>query len=1224
MLNKSIKLVIENKLIIVFAVILVLILGAIVSPFNYKFSFLPNYAVATDAIPNLGENQQIVFTEWQGQSPQDIENQITYPLTSKLMGISKVKTVRSSSMFGYSMIYIIFEDNVDFYWARSRILEKLSTISSNFFPKGVHPELGPDATALGQVFWYTLEGRNDNGEVTGGWSLQELRSIQDFYVKNGLSSTEGVSEVASVGGFVKEYQIDVIPEQMRQYGISLEQVVKAIKSSNSDVGAQTIEINKAEYFVRGLGYINSIEDIESTSVVSNDFTPIYIRDIAKVRWGPAPRRGILDKGGAEVVGGVVTASYSENPMRVVANIKSKINEISAGLPEKVLSDGSISKLKIIPFYDRANLVQGTLKTLHKALWLEILITVLVMLVMLRNLKVALLISALLPVTVMAVFVIMKLFGVEANIVALSGIAIAIGTVVDMAIILSENIVRVRNNNPTRPLSISILEASKEVSGAIITAGLTTVISFIPVFSLTGVAGKLFAPLAFTKSVALLVALLITVFVIPPIAALVLNKNYFKRNYYLFEITICLLGGISLYYGNLLGLIALTFGILAALKYYHKISDKNYQNTSIVFAVILITTCLAKYWRPLAYEIGWIGNFLFVVLMIIIVLAPIYFLNKYYESVLNWILSHKKIAVLIPVVLICSGVVIALNTQKEFMPRLDEGEFLLMPTSLPHAGVQENNKVLKKLDIAVASIPEVAYVVGKAGRTSSSLDPAPLSMYENLIHYKSEYILDNNGNPMKFRVNYNGEFETKGGKFISSGISVTKNDLVPDTFGEYYRNWRKHIRSADDIWKEIIKVTELPGVTVAPKLQPIETRLVMLQTGMRSSLGIKIKGQNQNEVERFGLEIEKILKSTDGISPASVYADRVSGKPYLLFDIHRNKIAKYGLSIEKIQSLIEIAVGGKVISEVIDGRERYGIRVRYPRELRSSPEELAAIYVDLPNGATIPINELVSINYEKGPQQIKSEDGYLTSYVIFDKLNEVSEVTAVFNIEQEIQRRIKSNELKVPTGVNYEVSGTYKDHLEAEKTLRFVIPLCLFLIIIILYLQFKSIVTALTVFSSIAVAFAGGFILVWLFGQSWFLNINFGSLNLREVFNVQTVNLSVAVWVGFIALFGIATDDGVVMATYLNQSFNKAQPANIEDIRNKVIAAGKKRLRPCLMTTATTILALLPILTATGKGASIMIPMAIPCLGGMLMVLITLFVVPLLYCWREETVYNKNR
>src|SRR5690606_29970744 len=555
MLNKSIKFLIENKLVAVLLLVLFVGWGTVNAPFNRDTGFLPSNPVAVDAIPDIGENQQIVFTKWDGRSPQDIEDQITYPLTTSLLGIPGVKTIRSSSMFGFSSIYIIFEEDIEFYWSRSRILEKLNSLPSGLLPEGVAPALGPDATALGQIFWYTLEGRDENGNVTGGWDLQELRSIQDYLVKYSLSSASGVSEVASIGGYVQEYQVDVNPELMRQYGINLQQVVMAVKESNRDIGAQTLEINQVEYVIRGLGYVKSVEDIENAVVTSEEFTPIRIKDIATVSLAPAPRRGILDKEGAEVVGGVVVSRYGANPLEVINNVKSKIKEISAGLPAKTLKDGTKSQLTIVPFYDRTELIQETIGTLNEALTLEILITILVIIIMVFNLRASILISGLLPVAVLMVFIAMKLFNVDANIVALSGIAIAIGTMVDVGIILSENIIRhLDKNEENLPVNTVVYNATVEVSGAIITAVLTTIISFIPVFTLIGAEGKLFRPLAFTKTMALTASIIIALFLIPPLAAFLFKKRTYRQYIgYVINTFIALVGCVTIVYGYYLGI-----------------------------------------------------------------------------------------------------------------------------------------------------------------------------------------------------------------------------------------------------------------------------------------------------------------------------------------------------------------------------------------------------------------------------------------------------------------------------------------------------------------------------------------------------------------------------------------------------------------------------------------------------------------------------------------------
>ncbi|NER14807.1 cation transporter [Leptobacterium flavescens] len=1219
MLNKSIKFLIENKLIAVLLLLLFFGWGVSTAPFNWKLDPLPQNPVAVDAIPDIGENQQIVFTKWDGRSPQDIEDQITYPLTTSLLGVPGVKTIRSSSMFGFSSIYIIFEEGVDFYWSRSRILEKLNSLPGGLLPDGVQPALGPDATGLGQIFWYTLEGRDEDGEVTGGWDLHELRSIQDYYVKYGLSSADGVSEVASIGGYIQEYQVDVDPDILKEYNISLQQVVDAVRKSNKDIGAQTLEINRAEYLVRGLGYIKTIEDIENAVITAENFTPVKVKDIARVSLGPAARRGILDKEGAEVVGGVIIARYGANPMEVINNVKDQIAEISPGLPSKTLSDGRLSQLTIVPFYDRTELINETLGTLNEALSLEILITVLVIIIMVFNLRASVLISSLLPLAVLMVFIAMKLFNVDANIVALSGIAIAIGTMVDVGVILSENIIRHLDENTNgKSINTVVYNATSEVSGAIITAVMTTIISFIPVFTMIGAEGKLFRPLAFTKTAALSASILIALFLMPPFAAWLFGwKSPKKHLKNLLNIILLVLGVIGVIQGFYIGLLLVAFALTGLLKQIDSVPAYNSGLINNILAVITIIVLLTAYWRPLGVDKSVFYNLVFVSIFCFGLLGVFTLFRRYYVRILSWALQNKILFLSLPTLILIFGISIWRNTGKEFMPALNEGSFLLMPTSLPHAGIDENKRVVQQLDMAVASIPEIETVVGKSGRVESALDPAPLSMYENIIIYKPEYVLDESGDRMKFKTTEDGLFETRNGNRISSGTRIDKNELIPDKKGTYYRNWRDEIRNPNDIWDEIVSNTRLPGVTSAPKLQPIQTRLVMLQTGMRAPMGIKVKGQNLEQIEAFGLELEEILKEVPGVKREAVFADRIVGKPYLLIDIDREKIARYGLAINDVQSVLEVAIGGKMLTQTVEGRERYGVRVRYPRELRSNPEDLEGIFVPVPNGSPVPLNELVAIRYEQGPQIIKSEDTFLVGYVLFDKLAEEAEVSVVENAEKAIQAKIENGELEVPKGVSYAFTGTYENQIRAEKTLSVVVPLALIIIFLILYFQFRSVSTSLMVFTGIAVAFAGGFLMIWLYGESWFLNFDFLGVNLRELFQMHPINLSVAVWVGFIALFGIATDDGVVMATYLTQTFRRNLPKDKEAVRASIIEAGEKRIRPCLMTTATTILALLPILTSTGRGSDIMIPMAIPSFGGMLIALITLFVVPVLFSWKKE-------
>lgn len=1262
MLNRSIKFLIENKLVAFLLLFLFLGWGIVNAPFNWNTGVLPSDPVAVDAIPDLGENQQIVFSRWTGRSPQDIEDQVTYPLTTTLLGIPGVKTIRSTSMFGFSSIYIIFDEDVEFYWSRSRILEKLNSLPAGLLPEGVNPSLGPDATGLGQIFWYTLEGRDEEGNVTGGWDLHELRSIQDFYVKYGLASASGVAEVASIGGHVLEYQVDVKPELMRQYGVQLEDIVKAVKNSNQDIGAQTLEINKAEYLVRGLGYAKNTEDIASAVVDSEGYISITVGDVAEVTLGPAVRRGILDKEGAEVVGGVVVSRYGANPLEVINNVKERIAELEAGLPSKVLADGRTSKVTIVPFYDRTELIEETLGTLNEALSLEILVTILVIMVMVYNLRASILISGLLPVAVLMVFISMKLFGVDANIVALSGIAIAIGTMVDVGVILTENIIRhIEEDKDSRPINELVYNASEEVSGAILTAVLTTIVSFLPVFTMIGAEGKLFRPLAFTKTMALVASVIVALFLIPPFAAIFFKKiKKNKRNLagWIFPLAGIIVGVYAVLSGAWLGLILVIFCLLSIMK---KVDlplptiklwegkrwglagryPLTYNGLYLFLSVTTIVVLLGIYWRPFGFDRSLFMNLMFVGIICFGLLGIFRLFIRYYDRILSWALANKLAFLSLPTLLLIAGIWIWQGTGKEFMPSLNEGSFLLMPTSLPHSGVEENKRVLQQLDMAVASIPEIETVVGKAGRAESALDPAPLSMYENIILYYPEYMQDDQGEKHTYKVNEDGLFVLRDGDFVENPnlpleedvradyqdklvpfSAVEEGELLRDRGGEFYRRWRPEIRNTDDIWDEIVRVTKLPGVTSAPKLQPIETRLVMLQTGMRAPMGIKIKGPDLQSIEAFGMELEKLLKDVEGVKDEAVFADRIVGKPYLLVDIDRQSLARYGIRIQDVQRILEVAVGGMPLTQTVEGRERYSIRVRYPRELRDSPADLAGIYVPVEGGNPVPLGELAELRYEKGPQMIKSEDTFLVGYVLFDKLDGFAEVSVVEEAQSYLKDKIRTGELQVPQGITYSFTGTYENQVRAEKTLSVVVPLALLIIFLILYFQFRSVSTTLMVFSGIAVAFAGGFIMIWAYGETWFLNFDIFGENLRDLFQMHPINLSVAVWVGFIALFGIATDDGVVMATYLTQTFGLRKPGSVEEVRSAVREAGNKRIRPCLMTTATTLLALLPVLTSTGRGSDIMIPMAIPSFGGMFIALITLFVVPVLYSWRAESKIKK--
>jgi len=1271
MLNKIIRYFLENKLVMILLLISLVGWGIMTAPFNWKTGILPKDPVPVDAIPDIGENQQIVFTQWQGRSPQDIEDQISYPLTTYLLGIPGVKTIRSSSIFGFSSIYIIFSEDVEFYWSRSRILEKLNSLPAGLLPDGVTPTLGPDATALGQVFWYTLEGRDHDGNPTGGWDLHEIRTVQDFYVKYGLNAVEGVSEVASIGGFVQEYQIDVNPDALKAYNIPLHKVMEAVRKSNRDVGAKTIEINQAEYLVRGLGYVKKTEDIEKAVVAVQDNVPIRIKDIGVVTLGPATRRGVLDKDGAEVVGGVVVARYGSNPLQVINNVKEKIKEIAPGLPKKTLANGITSQLTVVPFYDRTQLIHETIGTLENALSHEVLISIIVVLILVLNLRASIIISSLLPVAVLMTFIVMRYSGVDANVVALSGIAIAIGVMVDVGIVFVENIIRhleLPENRGVKGKELMrvIYEATVEVAYAITTALATTIVSFIPVFAMQSAEGKLFRPLAFTKTFALLGAFVLGIIVLPALTHLIFGIDYDKKRVRRLWSLILLAGGILLavYAGMILPLALSFIGLNGLLEHKYPPKYKAWPNyINLVLTVLIATFFLAEEWLPLGPQNSLLVNYFFVILLLGIILAILLCIVHYYEKVLKWCLLNKGKFMMIPLFTLLFGLTIWFGFDRtfgfiangfeklgwnmrrtsiwtasshrfpgigsEFMPSLNEGSYLLMPTSMPHSGVEYNRKVVGQLDMRLNNIPEVELAVGKLGRVESALDPAPVSMYENIVNYKPEFILDEDGQRIRFKVDKEERFITTGGDTLTNeeGLQqgITVDDLIKDDNGEFYRNWRPHIQSPNDIWDEIVKVAEIPGITSAPKLQPIETRLVMLQTGMRASMGIKVYGPDLKTIERFGMQLEGILKEVPSVKSEAVFADRIVGKPYLQLNINRNEISRYGLNIEDVQQSIETAIGGMKITSSVEGRERFPIRVRYPRELRDDPESLGKILIPSPTGAQIPLSQLVDFEYVRGPQNIKSENTFLVGYVLLDKKKGYAEVDVVNDAQEAIQAKINSGELIVPAGISYKFSGSYENQVRAVKRLSIVIPISLVLIFLLLFFQFKTIIASSIHFSGVFVAFAGGFIMLWLYGQGWFMNFSLADVNMRDLFQMHPINLSVAVWVGFIALFGIATDDGVIMGTYIHQVFKERKPQTIEGVREAVLIAGKKRVRPAMMTAAVAIIALLPVLTSTGKGADIMIPMAIPTFGGMTIQIMTMFVVPVLQAyWRESVIKKQNK
>ncbi|MGB2185522.1 MAG: efflux RND transporter permease subunit [Akkermansiaceae bacterium] len=1305
-MNKLIEFCINQKLVVLILLAFTIGWGVRVAPFDWDTGNLPRDPVAVDAIPDLGDNQQIVFTEYMGRSPQDVEDQISYPLTVSLLGIPGVQEVRSYSMFGLSYVYLIFKEDVDYYWSRSRILEKLNSLPSGLLPAGVTPALGPDATGLGQIYQYYLEGRDPDGNPSPGWNPEELRSIQDWYIRYALLGVEGVAEVSSVGGFVKQYQVEVDPLKLRAWDVTLEQVANAVRKSNRETGARNLAINGVEYILRGTGYITSLDDLRNAVVDVRKNTPVTVAEVATVQLGPDMRRGVIDVNGADAAGGIVVARFGANPLETIKNTKTRISELAASLPEKVIVDWTkttrqevadfaqqhgivpafgdntgastelnqdawlawskthqrtewprwmnTSKVTIVSFYDRSGLIAETLNTLNEALYQQILVAIIVVVIMVLQLRSSVLISSMLPLAVLIAFIGMKAFGVDANIVALSGIAIAIGTLVDVGIVLTENIVkRIGEAPPGSSISAVIYQAVTEVAGAVTTSVMTTIVSFLPVLVLSGEAGRLYRPLAYTKTFALAASIVVALTIIPPLAHFlmatlprwlksdkstrIMATPFALKRRHLITILLAIGSGISLGFSPTLAIVLLA---LAALNAFHPRLPERIQKTGRlglnIATALVVGWLLAKNWMPLGLDSTVLFNFLFVAIIIGGLLTSFKCFELGYTRILGWCLEHKALFLCLPLAMLISALCIwqgfgevtsklpqaVKNNRlyqdidrkfpglgKEFRPALDEGSFLVMPTISPHASIEEATDTLRTLDASIAAIPEVYQVVGKIGRAESALDPAPISMIETIVNYSPEFRSDAKGRIMTFKTDDRGDY-----------VYDEHGTLIPDEDGKPFRQWRPHIRSTDDIWQEISRATQLTGTTGAPKLQPIETRLVMLRTGMRAPMGIKIKAPNLNQLEDFGIQLEQHMRASGiaGLDIASINADRIVGKPYLELRPDREAAKRYGLNVIDIQRTIQTAVGGEIVTTTVEGRERYNVLVRYARESRDSIEAIEKILVSTKEGAHVPLGEVVDVEYVRGPQVIKSEDTFLTGYVTFGANPGFAEVDVVEDVQAYLTAREQEGQLKRPGGVHYEFAGNYQSALEFEQKMLLIMPLALLTIFLILYLENRSVVNTFIIFSGIAVAFSGGFILLWLYGQPGFMNVDIFGHNLRALFNIDPVNLSTAIWVGFIALFGIATDDGVVISTYLRQSFARKNPQTPAQIRQATIAAGQRRCRPCLMTTATTLLALLPVLTSTGRGADIMGPMAVPIFGGMLFELLTMFVVPVLFCaWQER-------
>jgi Cu(I)/Ag(I) efflux system membrane protein CusA/SilA len=1030
MINRLIELSLKNRPLILLAY---LVLAA--------WGYWALLRTPIDAIPDLSENQVIVYTDWAGRSPQEVEDQITYPLTVNLQGLAGVKNVRSSSALGFSMINIIFQDDIDLYFARTRVLERLN-LASSFLPEGVVPVLGPDATGVGQVFWYTIEGPYDGGT---------LHSLQDWFIKYQLNSVPGVAEVASIGGWIRQYQIDVDPVKLRAYNIPLRAVIEAVQRSNSNVGAKVLEVNDTELAVRGLGLIGSVKDIEDIVLTASTGTPVYVRNVADVHLGPEFRRGVLDKGGREVVGGVVVIRNGANALQVIDAVKEKIKALEPGLPRGV---------HIVPFYDRSTLIHHAVDTLKSALIEEIILVTLAHVVFLWHFRSILIVTLPLPLAVMASFLFMHYAGISSNIMSLGGIAIAIGVLVDAGIVMTENVIRhaeryyEEHGEYQSVIGQITLQAAKLVGRPIFFAMTIIILAFVPVFALTGMEGKLFHPLAFTKTFAMAGSTLIAVTLVP---------------------VLC------------------TFLIRGKL---HREED-----------------------NPVMHG-----------------------LQRIYRPVLGWALRHRIVTLAVAVLIFASAVLLATTIGSEFMPPLDEETALFMPITDPSISLTKAQEILHWQDKVIAQDPLVESVVGKVGRAESAIDPAPINMTETVINFKPK---------------------------DQWPAGTTKETILA--------------RLDDKL--------RMPGVTNI-WTQPIRNRIDMLSTGIRTQVGVKIFGNDLETIEQKATEIEQVLRKVPGA--VDLYAERITGAPYLEIKVDREAAARYGIKVGDVQEVIETAIGGKNLTTAIDGRKRLPVRVRYSRDFREDPEALRNVLVADSDGAQIPLGQLADIHMVMGPSMISSENGLLRGTVLLNVRGR-----DVGGFVSEAQRAVV-RQVKMPPGYYIEWSGQYENQISAKKRLQLVIPMVFLIIFLLLYKTYNSFKEASHVILAVPFALSGGVFLLKLLGY----------------------NFSVAVWVGFIALFGTAVQTGVVMVIYLEEAVERKKAAmgklTVKGLREAVMEGALLRLRPKVMTVSTVVAGLMPIMWSTRTGAEVMKPLAAPVLGGMVSSLLhVLIVTPVIFTWLRE-------
>jgi Cu(I)/Ag(I) efflux system membrane protein CusA/SilA len=992
-----------------------------------------------DAIPDLSDTQVIVYTEFPGQAPQVVEDQVTYPLTTAMLTVPKSKVVRGFSFFGVSFVYVIFEDGTDIYWARSRVLEYLSAIGKKL-PAGVTPALGPDATGVGWVYQYAVIAKNK--------SLAELRSLQDWEIRFGLAKAEGVAEVASVGGFVKQYNVIIDPGRMRSLAIPLSKVREVIRQSNMDVGGRTVELAEHEFMVRGRGYIKNVADLEHIVVKVDGGTPVLLKDIARVELAPDERRGIAELNGeGEVASGIALQRFGANALNVISNVKARLAEIAPSLPAGV---------KVLPVYDRSGLIYRAIETLRRTLLEESVVVALVCVVFLLHVRSALVAIIVLPVGVLMSFLAMKLLGLGSNIMSLGGIAIAIGAMIDAAIVMIENAHKHLERAATdKPRLEVLIEAASEVGPALFFSLLIITVSFLPIFTLEAQEGRLFGPLAFTKTFAMAAAALLSVTLVPALMVL------FVRGHIIPE---------------------------------HR--------------------------NPL-------NRFLIAV----------------YRPIIRLVLRAKVLTILIAVVVLGLSVWPVMRLGTEFMPNLNEGTLLYMPTTLPGLSVTKSAELLQMQDRIIRSFPEVESVYGKAGRAQTATDPAPIEMFETVINLKPK------------------------------------------------EQWRPGV-TIDSLIQEMDRSLQFPGVSNAWTM-PIKARIDMLSTGIRTPVGVKVIGKDLAEMENVAREVEKALKKMQGT--ASAYAERVVGGYYLEIIPNRDRLARYGLMISDVQDVIAIALGAEPVTTTLEGRERYTVVIRYPRDLRSDPQAIAKdVLVALPGGGgTVPLGEVADIRLTQGATSIRTENARLATYIFVDiRDRDLGGYVA------EAQRTV-AQQVQLPAGTYLVWSGQFEYLQRAEARLQVVVPVTLMIIFLLLYLNFRRLTETLIVMLSLPFALVGGLWLVWWLG----------------------FNLSVAVAVGFIALAGVAAQTGVVMLIYLDHAAAEiraraaveGRPYARKDLYEAIMVGAVERVRPKMMTVVAIMAGLLPIMWSTGTGSEVMQRIAVPMLGGMVSsTVLTLVVIPAIY------------